>query len=137
MALRTRDIQPGAGGCTRAARGHMSYHAGQSAEDQVAAHYTALGHALMHKRWRGSRGEIDLVHADGDGVILVEVKQSRNFETAATHVTKAQSRRLFATGEELLGHLPRGSLTDVRFDVALVNGMGEIRIIKNAFADMW
>ncbi len=137
MAFRTRDAPPRATVSPRAARGHMSFHAGQSAEDQVAAHYTALGHALVHKRWRGSRGEIDLVHADGEGIILVEVKQSRDFETAATHVTAAQARRLFATGEELLGHLPRGSLTDVRFDVALVNGMGEIRIIKNAFADMW
>jgi putative endonuclease len=35
--------------------------------------------------------------------------------------------------KEYLGKIPNGSLTDVRFDVALVNALGEVRIIENAF----
>ena len=42
-------------------------------------------------------------------------------------------KRLYASAEEYLGQMPDGSLTDVRFDVALVNGRGEVRIIENAF----
>ena len=42
-------------------------------------------------------------------------------------------KRLYASAEEYLGQMPNGSLTDVRFDVALVNALGEVRIIENAF----
>ena len=41
--------------------------------------------------------------------------------------------RLYASGEEYLGQMPKGSLTEVRFDVALVNGRGEVHVIENAF----
>lgn len=137
MAFHARDFQAGLPTAAKVAQGAMSFHAGQAAEDQVAARYARLGHDVLHTRWRGKRGEIDLVLMDGNGVILVEVKKSRDFATAAAHVTPAQARRLYATGEELLGTLPNGSLTDVRFDVALVNGCGEIEVIENAFAHMW
>jgi putative endonuclease len=45
----------------------------------------------------------------------------------------AQMRRIYRCAEEYLGTQPLGSLTDVRFDVALMNGRGETRIIENAF----
>lgn len=118
----------------RAARGHMSYHAGLAAEATVAADYVARGYRLIAERWRGKRGEIDLIFADGDGVILVEVKQSRDVETAMSHVTPAKVRRLFRTGEEYLGSCRNGSLTDVRFDLALVDGRGQVTVMENAFS---
>ena len=40
---------------------------------------------------------------------------------------------LFATAEEYLGTLPSGNLTDVRFDVALVDGHGQVSVLENAF----
>ncbi len=42
-------------------------------------------------------------------------------------------RRICASAEEYLGTQPRGQLTDVRFDVALVDGQGVVRVIENAF----
>jgi putative endonuclease len=42
-------------------------------------------------------------------------------------------RWLYRSAEEYLGTQPNGSLTEVRFDVALVNGHGEMKIIENAF----
>ena len=41
--------------------------------------------------------------------------------------------RIYASAEEFLGTQPLGSLTDVRFDVALVGGTGDMQIIENAF----
>jgi putative endonuclease len=42
-------------------------------------------------------------------------------------------KRIYQSAEEFLGQQPNGSLTEVRFDVALVDGCGDTRIIENAF----
>lgn len=117
----------------RTQRGSMSYHAGLAAEGRIAQDYARRGYSLAQQRWRGKYGEIDLIVHDGDGLIFVEVKQSRNFERAARALGASQMRRLYRSAEEYLQTQPRGSLTDVRFDVALVNGCGETQIIENAF----
>ena len=117
----------------RAQKGSMSDHAGLAAEGRIAQDYAWRGFALARQRWRGKSGEIDLIVRDGDGLIFVEVKQSRDFERAALALGAAQMRRLYRSAEEYLGTQPNGSLTEVRFDVALVNGPGEMNIIENAF----
>lgn len=121
----------------RSDSGRASYLAGLAAEDIVARDYACRGHRLRDSRWRGKRGEIDLVMDSGDGIVFVEVKKSRDFETAMSHVTPAQVRRLYATGEEYIGGLSGGSLTDVRFDVALVDSTGQVRVVENAFGHMF
>lgn len=114
-------------------RGAMSFYAGLAAEDRIAQDYERRGFAVIQQRWRGKGGEIDLIVKDGDGLIFVEVKQSRSFERAAQRVSREQMRRIYSCAEEFLGTQPLGSLTDVRFDVALMNGHGETQIIENAF----
>ncbi len=118
----------------RAARGLANYHAGHAAEGSVARHYEGLGIPITVRNWRGSGGEIDLIGRLGDQVIVVEVKQSRSHDLAASHVTQAQVARIFATVEEFLGGEPKGLLTDVRIDLALVDGQGRIEVLENAFA---
>ena len=117
----------------RAHRGGMAFHAGLAAEGRIAMDYERRGFTIAHTRWRGKRGEIDLIVQDGEGLIFVEVKQSQSFDRAALRVSAAQMRRISHCAEEYLGSQPRGSLTDARFDVALVNGHGETQIIENAF----
>ena len=114
-------------------RGAMAYQAGASAEMRISTDYERRGFPVVQHRWRGKGGEIDLIAQDGDGLVFIEVKQSKTFDRAAAHLTAAQMRRIYASAEEYLGRMPRGSLTEVRFDVALVNGRGETRIIENAF----
>ena len=103
------------------ARGKMSYLGGMAAEDAVAAAYESRGHVLAAKRWRGSRGELDLVLRDGDGLIVVEVKQARDFARALSHLTQAQLARIYGTAAEFAAGEPGGQLTDLRLDVALVD----------------
>lgn len=114
-------------------RGSMSFHAGLAAEGRIALDYERRGFAIVHQRWRGKSGEIDLIVQDGDGLIFIEVKQSRSFEQAALRVGPAQMQRIYNSAAEYLGTQPRGNLTNARFDVALVNGHGETQIIENAF----
>ena len=118
---------------TRQTRGRTSYHAGLAAEDQICADYVRRGFPVERRRWRGAGGEIDVILRDGAGLIFVEVKQSRSFDIAAQRVSARQADRIRASAEEYLATMPHGNLTDIRIDVALVNGQGEIRIIENAF----
>lgn len=116
----------------KSAVGLTGYLAGAAAEDCVARHYEAAGMRIAHQRWRGAGGEIDLVVRNGGEVIFVEVKKSRDFDRAADRLGARQIRRLLAAGEEFVGGEPAGALTEMRFDVALVNGQGQVRIVENA-----
>ena len=118
----------------KAARGRMQYETGLSAEARISTDYERRGYPVARRRWRGKSGEIDLILQDGDGLVFVEVKQSRDFDRALTRLTSKQVARLYSAVDEYLADGPDGTLTEVRFDVALVNQQGEFRIIENAFA---
>ena len=113
--------------------GSVAYHAGFVAEGAVAAHYLGDGRSIAARRWRGSAGEIDLIARDGSGLIFVEVKKSRSFARAAERVSRRQMERIYAAASEFLAGEPGGQNTDVRFDVALVDDVGRIKILENAF----
>lgn len=113
--------------------GRRNYRAGLAAEDSVASDYQARGHQIAARRWRGSRGEIDLVAREGDRLIFIEVKKARNFARAAERLTRTQMRRIYGAASEFLAGEPKGQLTPVRFDVALVDGSGQMQVIENAF----
>jgi putative endonuclease len=118
----------------RADRGMVNHHAGHAAEASVARLYEDRGVTICARNWRGSGGEIDLIGRIGDEVIFVEVKQSRTHDLAATHISPAQISRIFQTVEEFVAGEPKGLLTDVRIDLALVDGQGRIEVLENAFA---
>ena len=113
--------------------GLTGFHAGRVAENIVARDYTDRAHVFAAKRWRGAGGEIDLIMRNGTQVVFVGVKNSASFARAATLLQRCQMDRLVAAGAELLAGEPMGQLTDVRFDLALVNGIGDAQIIENAF----
>ncbi|OAN71892.1 hypothetical protein A8B82_20825 [Sulfitobacter sp. EhC04] len=120
-------------GSARTHRGAMAFQAGVAAENRIAQDYERRGFALARRRWRGKGGEIDLILRDGDGLIFVEVKQARDFDRAARSLSARQMQRIYLAAEEFLGSEPAGSLTETRFDVALVDAQGQTRIIENAF----
>lgn len=113
--------------------GLTSYHAGLAAELSVETHYMRMGHVISDRRWRGAGGEIDLVARDGDDLIFVEVKKSRDFARAAEQLSQRQMKRIYNTASEYLAGEPNGQDTNVRFDVALMDGSGHIEVIENAF----
>ena len=112
--------------------GYVSYRAGLSAEDGVEAHYARSGHETVARRWRCAAGEIDLIVRDGETLVFVEVKRAKSFETAAARLGARQFDRIYRAASAFLSGEPRGQDTDTRFDVALVDGSGALRVIENA-----
>lgn len=78
-------------------------------------------------------GEIDLIARDGNRVIFVEVKQSHSHDAALSHLGPRQMQRIWNAASEFLAGEPLGQLTEVRLDVALVDGIGRVKVIRDAW----
>lgn len=118
----------------RRSRGQVAHAAGLAAEGLVERSYQRNGREIVARRWRGAGGEIDLIARDGAGVIFIEVKQSATHALAAEHLGPRQMGRIWNAAAAFLEGEPMGQLTAARFDVALVDGLGRVEIIENAFA---
>ena len=119
----------------RRMRGAQAHYGGVAAEDIVAQDYDRRGRPVAYRRWRAGSGEIDLIAREGAQVIFIEVKKSRTFDQAAASLGRRQMDRLCAAASEFIAGEPRGQLTEIRFDLALVDGQGAVRIIENAFGE--
>ena len=120
---------------SRQTRGQGAYHAGRAAEEIVARDYMRRAGTIAHRRWRGQSGEVDLIAREGDRVVFIEVKKSSSFSRAAERLGPRQIARLCHAAEEFVANEPRGQLTEMRFDLALVNATGQVQIIENAFCE--
>lgn len=121
------------GGHGRTARGISAYASGQAAEARVAEHYSDRGCEILDRRWRSAAGEVDLIVRDGDAIVFVEVKKAETHDLAAQRLSRRQMDRICNTALLYTGRLPSGSLTEMRFDAALVDLSGRVDIIENAF----
>lgn len=117
----------------RSDKGHRAYFSGLSAEASVAREMQARGHVLVASRWRGRAGEIDQIYRDGKVHVFVEVKRARSFDAALRSLRAPQMLRIHAAAAEYLEHTPDGQLSEVRFDLALVDQVGQVRLMENAF----
>jgi len=112
--------------------GAESYYSGLAAENSVALKYLADGHEIAARRWRSKAGEIDLIARKDGNVIFIEVKKSKNFETAAQMLGPRQIKRIYNSAAIFLDDEPAGQDSLARFDVALVDGVGQIKVLENA-----
>ncbi len=92
---------------------------GRYGEDLAARHLTAVGMRILDRNWRCQEGEVDIVAADGDALVLCEVKARRagayEHPMAAVRPEKAaRLRRLAERWLEQHGGPPPGG---VRIDV--------------------
>lgn len=117
----------------RTIAGQTAHRAGQAAEEIVAGNYQRRGLPVVGRRWRGRGGEIDLIARAGEGLVFIEVKKARSFDAAIQRLGARQIGRLCDAAAEFLAGEPRGQNTEVRFDLALVDGRGAVRVIENAF----
>lgn len=117
----------------RQRRGVRANLTGAAAEERVAQSYARRGLRIVQRRWRGAGAEIDLISREGETVVFTEVKAAKTHDAAIARLGVAQMKRIYRAAEAYLEHEPKGQLTDVRFDVALFDQRGEVRIIENAF----
>lgn len=82
---------------------------------------------------RTGRGEIDLVAARGDLLAFVEVKARPTLAMAAAAIGAKQRARLIAAATAWLAAQPALAARDIRFDVLLVDAVGRVRRIADAF----
>lgn len=114
--------------------GARSVAAGLAAEEAVARAYAARGAEILARRWRGPRGEIDLILAEGAAYVFVEVKQAPDAARATAHLTRPQIGRILSTAQAFLATRPEGQDAEMRFDLATVDGQGRIAILPAAFS---
>ncbi|NLU81530.1 YraN family protein [Rhodococcus sp. HNM0569] len=95
---------------------------GLRGEDLAAQFLTDAGIDVLARNWRSRFGEIDLVGADGDTVVFVEVKTrtGNGYGTPAEAVTVVKQRRIRLLGLEWLTESDR-RWARVRFDVVSVH----------------
>ena len=113
--------------------GERAYRAGLAAEESVQRDYLARGYDLRAHRWRGTAGEIDLIFERNGALAIVEVKAAGDFARAAESLSPRQMKRIIAAASEYLGLMPLGQATELRFDVALVDGQGRVEVLEAAF----
>lgn len=103
--------------------------------------YAARGCRCLERRWRGPGGEVDLIFREdtaiGDRIVFVEVKAAASHDAAAARIGQRQADRIAASAMAYLDRLRGGALTDMRLDVALVDGQGRVSVLENAFAGWW
>lgn len=121
----------------RGRRGAVAHAAGAAAEESVARAFEVRGLTVTARRWRSPHGEVDLICRDGAMVVFVEVKRAATLEAAAHRLGRRQMDRLLAAAQAFCAGEPRGLLTDMRFDLALVDALGRVRVIENAFGEGW
>ncbi|SHG89146.1 putative endonuclease [Cognatiyoonia sediminum] len=110
--------------------GSVGYHAGVASENAVAAAYLSAAYSLSANRWRGKRGEIDLIATRDGQTVFVEVKKSRSHDIAVQKLSARQQNRIYGAVEEFLS-LNTDCDADCRFDVPTVDATGDIRILEN------
>ncbi|MEO1139885.1 MAG: YraN family protein [Pseudomonadota bacterium] len=114
-------------------RGRLSHLKGAAAEELVLLTYEKRGAVLVEARWRGQGGEIDLIFLEQGTYVFCEVKASATVDEAVARLRPAQMQRIHASASEFLARTPSGQLSDVRFDLAVVDGTGAVTILDNAF----
>jgi putative endonuclease len=109
--------------------GLTSYCAGLAAEDQVADMYARNGFEIVARRWRKSAGEIDLIARHEQKFYFVEVKKGRDFATAVARISEQQLERIQTAALEFLCQSGLSMDTECRFDAALADAQGRIKVI--------
>ena len=95
---------------------------------------TDKGMEVLDRRYRASRGELDLVMLDGDVLVIAEVKVRERMSSAMAQfaLTGNKQRRVIDAARGYLGEHPEHSHRMVRFDAVII-GCDGIEHIPNAF----
>ena len=108
---------------------------GMAAEATALAWLRRRGARLVARNYRCRSGEIDLIVADGEVLVFVEVRQRQDdrYGSAAESVTLAKQRRLALAARHFLAS--RSELPPCRFDVIGIDSGSPARVrwIKDAF----
>jgi len=106
---------------------------GRWAEEQAANHLTKNGFRVLAQRIKTPLGEIDLVARRRQLLIFVEVKFRDHTDDGLWAIRPQQQRRIARAAEAWLAKQPALATLDMRFDAIIVNAMGAVTHIDDAF----
>lgn len=109
---------------------------GRHGEDIAAAYLVNKGYTIMRRNWSCPTGELDIIAAQGQTLVFVEVRARRghHFGTAEESVTPAKQARLIDLAQTYLQEIS-GAPPAWRIDVVAVHlgpGLPQINHIENA-----
>jgi len=120
-------------------KGKAAYEAGLAAEKMIGQYYASYGYKILEYRYKTQYGEIDIITYKNSCLIFIEVKSRKNITLEDNPISKKQWTRLQNTATEYLANnSTKLNNPEIRFDVALTDHIGNIKIIKNAHSfDEW
>lgn len=118
-------------GTARQRRGKRSYLTGIAAEEAVCRRYLAEGYDLVACRKRCPEGEIDILMRQGAQLVAIEVKSSSTHDLAMEHASPAQLHRVSMACERCMQDMAGEGISDMRLDLALVDGRGRIEVMES------
>ena len=110
---------------------------GAAWEDAAARFLQAEGLRIVARHYHCRLGEIDLIAADGDTIVFVEVRfrACDEFGGAAASVTRNKQLRIMRAARHFIMCNPQFAERPMRIDViAVQGGSGRLRWISDAFA---
>lgn len=111
-----------------------------NAAEELAAKWIEKykGYAVLERNYRCPAGEVDIIAADGDITVFIEVKyrstKASGYPSEA--VTSAKQDRIIKSAMAYISQKQEGAGGGIRFDVAEIlskDGRKYIRYIENAF----
>ena len=108
---------------------------GADTEARAAAHLSQQGLRLVARNWRCSLGELDVVMADGDTLVIVEVRarQHQSHGGALASIDARKRGKLLRTTLAFTQAHPEWQDAPIRFDVVSFEADDRGRWLPNAF----
>lgn len=112
---------------------------GKKGEDLATAYLVNKGYQILHRNWRHSRTEVDIIARIGNDWVFVEVKtrETDYFGYPEEAVDKAKQKQLQKAADSYVDANPIQG--EIRFDIVAVilnNQKQEIHHIEDAFWPM-
>ena len=98
---------------------HKAYNFGIFSEEVVAGEYVKKGYAILERRFKVGKSEIDIIARNDNVVVFIEVKgRSGKDEDALSAVTVDKRKRMVRVADGYLKKLE--GWCEYRFDIATV-----------------
>ena len=112
---------------------HCKQRIGKNGEDMAISYLQSRGYKIIERNYKTKFGEIDIIAADGEYIVFVEVKKRFSKEYGPPELSITRSKRLHIA-KSALSYIKLKKLINrpVRFDVIALTAE-KIELIKNAF----
>ena len=109
---------------------------GRSGEDTAAALLEEKGMQIIHRNFRSSRGEVDIIALEGETIIFAEVKTwaSYGIDSLEQALDIKKQRKIIETSKYFLSLHRKYRYMAVRFDVIFISPAG-ITHLASAFTE--